>query len=160
MAQVIEVPTAAYAIARAPESLMTIGVGSCVAICLYSPQFHAGALLHCMLSRAGQHVPNPFLYADTGISRILEELIKIGVTPTSLVAKLVGGAEMFPTLQTPGESGIGTRNIEETTKILQAIGIPVASSSLGGNRGKSLAFDLNTGIVTITGPFRQDSQSI
>ena len=160
MAELIEVPTASYAIAQAPNSLTTVGVGSCVAICLYSPESHAGALLHCMLSRAGQHVPNPALYADTGVSTVLEQLLKLGVTPTSLIAKLVGGAEMFPTLQTADAHGIGQRNVEETTKILQAIGIPIASTSLGGNRGRSLVFDLATGVVTVTEPFKAQGQSI
>jgi chemotaxis protein CheD len=160
MPQLIEVPTASYAVAKAPDGLATVGIGSCIVICLYSAQNRAGALLHCMLSRAGQNVPNPALYADTGISTVLEQLLKINVTPTSLVAKIIGGAEMFPALKPSNEYGIGERNIEETTRILQAIGIPIASTSLGGNRGRSLTFDLSTGAVIVAEPFKAQRQTI
>ena len=160
MTEIIEVPTASFAIGQAPSSLVTVGVGSCVAICLYSPRHRAGALLHSMLGRAGQRVPNPALYADTGISAVLEQLIKLGVPPTSLTAKVIGGAEMFPVLQQYYLHAIGKRNIDEATRLLQAIGIPIAGTSTGGNRGRSLTFDLSSGLVTITEPFKTTPQII
>lgn len=149
MDNTIEVPTGAYAVAQSPNSLSTVGIGSCMAICLYSPEHAAGALIHCMLPRAGQHVSNPYLYADTALSDVLEKLLHVGVEPATLTAKLVGGAQMFPALSANNQN-IGQRNIEEVGRLLKVIGIPVAARDVGGSHGRSLVFDLDTGVVSVS----------
>ena len=156
----VEVPTAGYAIARAPDSLVTVGIGSCLAICLYSQEHQLGALLHCMLPHVGQHVTNPCLYVDTALNTVLEKLLSEGIQTATLTAKLIGGAEMFPDLQPTGYQGIGRQNIEETTRLLQAIHIPIVASSTGGNRGKSILFDLSTGAVSVSTAFVPATQKI
>jgi chemotaxis protein CheD len=145
----IDIPTASYAVAKAPDTLATVSIGSCVAICLYSASVNVGALMHCMLPRAERHMTNPYLYTDTAMSNILKELLKQNITVQQLTAKLVGGAQMFPTLEGNNQD-IGKRNIDEANLILQVIGIPVIASDVGGNNGRSLVFDLSTGMVTIT----------
>lgn len=145
----IDIPTASYAVASAPDTLTTVSIGSCVAICLYSSSASVGALMHCMLPRAEQHMTNPYLYTDTALSSITKELIERGVTVQELTAKIVGGAQMFPTLHTEGQD-IGKRNIDEAKLLLKVIGIPIVASDVGGNNGRSLVFDLTTGGVTIT----------
>jgi len=150
MANRIEVPTGGYSFAQAPDRLVTIGVGSCLAICLYSPERKVGALIHSMLPRAGQHVTNPSLYVDTALNVVLEKFAHAGIDHRHLFAKLVGGAEMFPGIQQiDNAGGIGQRNVEEASRLLKILGIPVASTSLGGNRGRSLSFDMENGVVSI-----------
>ena len=153
MARSIEVPTAGYAFAQAPDTLTTIGVGSCLAICLYVPERKAGALIHCMLPRAGQHVSNPSVYVDTALNAVLEQFLQADIQPKSLIAKLVGGAEMFPEVpqtQTGDMGSIGKRNVEEATRLLEIVKIPVASKCVGGHHGRSLLFNLESGSISIS----------
>src|SRR4051812_15310507 len=95
MAQILDVETSNYAIASAPDVLRTSGVGSCVAICLYEKSQRVGALLHIMLPRAENDGLNPLRFADTALNIVLIELGKRNITKDQLIAKLVGGAEMF-----------------------------------------------------------------
>lgn len=153
MAQLIEVLAGRFAIGKAPDTLASIGVGSCLAICLYAPSYQTGALMHCMLPRATQPVANPGIYVDTAINTMLEELLKLGIHPTDLSAKLIGGAAMFPTLAASDTQNIGKRNLEEAMRILETIHVRIISNATGGNRGRSLNFDLNTGDVMVTTAF-------
>ncbi|HSX29285.1 MAG TPA: chemotaxis protein CheD [Candidatus Saccharimonadales bacterium] len=143
----VNVDTSDFALGQAPQVLATAGIGSCVAICLYAKDRRVGALLHVMLPRAeGDHL-NPCRFADTAISMALLELAKQSIVPTQLVAKLVGGAQMFKAFADAGS--IGVRNVEEIRRILHTIGIPIEAENIGGSTGRNLEFDLTTGSVTI-----------
>lgn len=144
----IEVNTSDFALGKAPQTLTTFGIGSCVAVCLYEKERHIGALLHIMLPRSeGDHL-NPLRFADTALSFVLVELQKQSITPVNLTAKLVGGAQMFKAYAQT--SNIGAKNVAEIKRILQAIGVPIESEDVGGNAGRNLTFDLSSGLVTIT----------
>jgi chemotaxis protein CheD len=143
----IDVPTAGHAIATAPDSLTTEGVGSCIIVCLYSQKNKTGALLHCMLPRAENDNSNPYRCVDTALDRIVVELLHRGIKIPDLTAKLVGGAQMFVTHES--RLSIGQQNIDETLRILNAMGISVVASDVGGNSGRSLTFDINTGLISI-----------
>jgi chemotaxis protein CheD len=153
MADIIEVPTAGYGFTNAPNILKTSGIGSCLAVSLYSGKYRKGALVHFMLPRAGQIVINPCIYADTALSLVLEKFVQEGVQPTDLIAKLIGGAQMFPKMEQNEMHDIGIRNTEEAARLLQILHIPVVARSVGGNRGRSLTFDLETGNVSINKVF-------
>jgi chemotaxis protein CheD len=143
----IDVATSDFALGRAPQILTTSGIGSCVAVCLYEPERQVGALLHIMLPRSeGDHL-NPRRFADTAINLVLIEFQAQAIAPTQLTAKLVGGAQMFKTFTT---ANIGGRNVEEITRILHTIGIPIASQDVGGNAGRNLEFNLSAGLVTVS----------
>jgi len=145
----INVDTSDFAVGSAPQVLTTAGIGSCVAVCLYQKERHIGALLHIMLPRAeGDHL-NPRRFADTAINLAILELGKHSVGPDELTAKLVGGAQMFKAFASAGN--IGMRNVEEIRRILQTIGIPIEAEDIGGNTGRNLEFDLDSGLVTIIG---------
>jgi chemotaxis protein CheD len=147
MSSPINVSTASYAIAKEPDSLSTLGVGSCIVICLYAADQKIGALLHCMLPREESDTSNPYRCVDTAISQIVVELLRRGITTPSLTAKLVGGSQMFPSVDS--QQSIGEQNIEQALRILKIMEIPVLGTDLGGSSGRSVIFDLNTGSVSI-----------
>lgn len=148
MSQKVDVATADYALGRAPQILTTEGIGSCVAICLYHQPRQIGALLHVMLPRAEGGDLNPLRFADTALSLVLVELTKQGITKTELIAKLIGGAQMFKSAAF--SSNIGARNAAEVRLLLSALGIAIAGEDLGGTTGRSLEFDLATGLVHVS----------
>ncbi len=76
--------------------LVTYALGSCIAVALYDPVAKAGGLLHYMLPEsaidAAKAAANPFMFADTGIPRLIEVLRAAGGEPKRMVVRLAGGA--------------------------------------------------------------------
>ncbi|HIH00958.1 TPA: chemotaxis protein CheD [Thermoplasmata archaeon] len=146
---------AQYAIGRPPERLCCLGLGSCVAVFIYDPDTKIGGVLHALLPRKpAKKDPDP-KYTDSGIKILYDEIVSKGAKKRKLIAKLVGGAQMFPNLDL-GISDIGTENIREARKTLQSLGVEVVSEEVKGNKGRSAYYSLETGDVTIRTAFSAD----
>ena len=148
--EIIEVKMGDFQISAAPVCLTTGGIGSCVAICLYNYLQRKGALAHVMLPASpGSASPqNDYRYADAAINGMLSALEREGISRHQVIAKIVGGANMFPDIQ--GRSPkVGERNIESVRAILKDFGLTVSSEETGGSAGRAISFDLSNGIVTI-----------
>lgn len=143
-----------FAIGRTPAVLITQGIGSCVAVCLYEKEKKIGALVHIMLPKTikittdGDRV-NPLRFVNTALPIVIGELEKVGVTKEGLSAKLVGGAHMFRVLG-GAQDDLGAKNVKAVEEILIGSGIKIDNEDVGGNVGRSLEFDLETGVVKIT----------
>jgi chemotaxis protein CheD len=87
-------------------------------------------------------------YADTAINIILSEFQKQGCDISNVVAKIAGGASMFPDLKKDGK-GVGERNVEATMGILAAMKIPLTGSDTGGDYGRSIEFSTISGEMRI-----------
>ena len=146
----IRVEMAEFAIAESPKVLIATGIGSCIGVCLYAKQRKTGALAHIMLpySEEKEIFGNPLRYADRAIDTMLSNLFNRGIQSADLAAKIVGGANMFPFLLSPSEQ-MGTRNAEAVKEILTKKGVKLTAEHVGGNFGRSLRFELDTGIVTV-----------
>lgn len=150
MQQTIDVGTADFAVAKGSYILESKGIGSCVVICFYDESQKGGALCHIMLPAHPENPPlNPLRFADTAIPMALTELEHIGIPREQLVAHLVGGASMFEGL---GDfvNSIGSQNIAAVQHILAAAGIPIASMNVGGTKGRSVTFFLESGHIDVT----------
>jgi chemotaxis protein CheD len=142
-------------VAKAPERICCMGLGSCVAVFLYDPESKIGGVLHALLPNAVRDTRTPTKYTDTGIPRLIDAVRAKGADRSRLRAKLVGGAQMFPNLNIT-VSDIGKTNVTEAKKTLRRLGIRVVSEDTFGNRGRSATFDLETGRVTITTAFSEE----
>lgn len=138
-------------IAQAPEVLVTRGLGSCLGIVIYDPFRKVGALVHPMLPKIeeGRVKTNAYKFVDSGISAMVEELKKKGCALSALTAKIFGGGHMFSSIPADSVFNIGARNIEVARQALVACGIRIIAEDTGGNRGRTIFFDLSTGKVTI-----------
>ncbi|MFZ5648358.1 MAG: chemotaxis protein CheD [Bacillota bacterium] len=147
----IQVGIADYKITREPNRLITLGLGSCVGVSLYDPVRKLGGLLHVMLpdSKQFNNVNKPAKFADLGIPLIVREMQSMGASINRLQAKLVGGAQMFSGLDDKMTLNIGQRNTEKSREMLKKLGIPVLCEEVGGNRGRTMILDTQTGQVTI-----------
>lgn len=152
MHALVRVGMAELAILRAPGELTSLGLGSCVAVCLYDCKSAIAGLSHVMLpqSEPTRSVENPGKYADTAVPLLIQRMAEIGASCGRLQSVLVGGAEMFsfagrglPQLR------IGERNICAVQAVLQELGIPIAGQNVGGKQGRSLVFDAGTGVVHV-----------
>jgi len=140
-----------YTIAHKPATIGSLGLGSCVAITLFDPVTKTGALAHIMLptiesARSHQNVNK---FADKAIENMLNDLTKIGVKKKNLIAKLVGGAHMFQTLDKKIHTGVGESNLESVRERLREEDIRIVAEDTGGHLGRTVYLDLNSGEVFI-----------
>jgi chemotaxis protein CheD len=132
-------------VAKSPGCLKSI-LGSCVAIVLYHPRQHVGALAHVVLPKSAGQTSSPGKFVDTAVPHMLAKLKEYGVNPSGLVAKLAGGANMFGT---SGPLQIGDKNIQAAIETLSANGISVAAQDVGGKTGRRVTLSTATGALTI-----------
>jgi chemotaxis protein CheD len=146
----IQVSIADYAIARAGTRLVTVGLGSCVAIALHAPADRAGGLAHIMLPNAAlsNDRASPGKFAGTAVPHMIEQLRALGVTGR-LEARLVGGASMFEQLLPPGGIPLGSRNVVAARAACADAGIAVVGEDTGGGHGRSVYFDVEAGCVLV-----------
>ena len=76
-------------------------------------------------------------YADTGITAVVDEIIKIGGDIKNLEAKIAGGASMFKNTNKTFE--IGAKNVE-AVKNFKNLGIKLVAEDTGGSRARSVEF--------------------
>ena len=145
------VKVADWAAERGDGVLITLGLGSCVAIMLHDAQANAGAMAHVLLpsTSLARDITNEAKFPDTAVPMLIERLKALGADPRRLVAKLAGGASMFNQLVTPGTIQMGERNVRASRSALRRAEIPIICESVGGDRGRSLRFHVKDGRVEI-----------
>ncbi len=142
-----------YAVGRADECIVTVGLGSCVAIVLHDSRARVGSLAHCLLpdatSARGEQT-NPAKFPASIVPIMVAELRAMGSGGGgALVAKLVGGASMFRALMDRPGMNVGERNIVAARKALDRAGIRIASEDVGGEAGRSVRFSVADGSVLV-----------
>lgn len=145
------VKVADWAVDRGDVVLVTLGLGSCVAIMLHDPEAKAGGMAHVLLpSRSlARDATNPAKFPETAVPLLIERLRALGADPRRLVAKLAGGASMFAALMTPGSVQMGERNIVASRNALREAGIPVTAEAVGGTVGRTVRFTVGAGRADI-----------
>lgn len=145
------VKVADWGVEQGDGVLVTLGLGSCVAIMLHDAGAKAGAMAHVLLpsTRLARDITNHAKFPDTAVPLLVEGLSRLGADPRRLVAKLAGGASMFGQLVTPGTIQMGERNVLAARSVLRAAGIPIAREAVGGERGRSIRFYVCDGRVEV-----------
>jgi chemotaxis protein CheD len=132
------------------DTLKSYGLGSCLAIVLYDPDSEIGGLAHVMLpdgDAADGADTQPGKYADTAIRAMLRRMVEKGAAYTSVEAKIAGGSDMFE-FESFGD-GVGNRNVDAAKEELEKLGVPIVGEDVGGKRGRTVEFDVSTGILNI-----------
>ena len=149
---VIVVGMADLKVAKAPDILTTLGLGSCVGVTLYDRNTKIGGMAHIMLPTykgfEGQTVAK---FADSAIIELIKQLARIGAPQGSLVAKLAGGAHMFGKIQGQQTNmlKIGERNASACVAMLQHLRIPIQANDTGGGHGRTIELNTDTGALKI-----------
>ncbi|MEG1869337.1 MAG: chemotaxis protein CheD [Oscillospiraceae bacterium] len=150
MANIKNVGIADMKICRAPDSLITYALGSCVGVIIYDPVIKLAGMVHVMLPDAMSNPPdNIYKYANTGIEETIKKMQVFGAVRSRLVAKIAGGAKMF---EVSGDSILGTigkRNIERTIEILRKNQISILGNETGGTCARTLIFDAERGVAAL-----------
>ncbi len=144
---IIKVGMADLKIAKFPDALTTLGLGSCIGIALYDPTSKVGGLVHIMLpdSKSIKNNSNIAKFADTGIVELVSQMIRAGAHRNKIVAKIAGGAKMFATTGLSDISNIGERNAQASILMLNELKIPLLARETGENYGRTVELYCDSG---------------
>lgn len=148
----IIVRVADLAAGKDEDELVTIGLGSCVAIMLYDAQVRVGGLAHILLpSRALTRGEDNFAKVPhTAVPALLEKMVEMGAHPRRITARLAGGASMFANLAPPGTIQMGERNLVATRQVLSAQNIPLTGEAVGGDFGRTVRVHCRDGRIQVS----------
>jgi chemotaxis protein CheD len=132
------------------DSIITYSLGSCIGVALYDPAKKIAGLLHFQLpsgamdqARASQ---SPFMFADTGLTKLLELMAGAGADKKRLKCKIAGGAKM---LEGTSTFDIGKRNHTSIRKALWQAGILLDGEDCGGTTPRTMSIHAGTGAVSL-----------
>jgi chemotaxis protein CheD len=161
-----------------PAVLVTIGLGSCVAISFRDPVARFGGLAHILLPaiEESKNKDNPLKFADTAIEKAVEMMLQMGCARNRIETKIAGGASMFSFKEADMQIGtriaggasmfsfkeadmqIGTRNVEAVRRKLKDFKLPIIASDTGGNYGRTVEFDIASGVMLVKSAFNGNKE--
>lgn len=150
--EVIKIGMADLGVTTAPHHLRTTGLGSCVGVVLYDATKRIAGMAHVMLPESTLAKGNDFniaKYADTAIPQLIKDMEQAGASIRNMTAKMAGGAQMFSFLSGNDTMRIGPRNVEACRAMLKNAGIRIVAEDTGGNCGRTIEMDAETGILQI-----------
>ena len=154
----IKVGVAEYAVAEGESRLVTSGLGSCVGIALADPDAGVAGLAHAMLpsgadrddgatAAEGADGRSEGKYVDTAVPELLDAMVARGADRGRIEARLAGGSAMFDFSSADG--GVGERNVDAAEAVLDDRDIPIVATDVGGDYGRSLTLDTETGSLSV-----------
>lgn len=151
MGEVVKVGMADLNVCIPPNSITTLGLGSCVGVILYDPVKKISGMVHVMLpdSTKINNNENKAKFADTGIKELLDRILKMGASKPAIIAKIAGGAQMFAFSSNNDMLRVGDRNVEATKKTLRELSIPLVAEDTGNSYGRTIEFFPETGELKI-----------
>ncbi len=131
-------------------TLITHGLGSCIAVMTYDPIVKVAGMLHFQLPTSTlspeRAKESPGTFADTGIPLLFERMYALGSKKGNIQVKVAGGGNFH------GDSGtfdIGKRNYTMMRKIFWKAQVLIAAEDCGGNRSRTARLFVDTGQITI-----------
>ena len=136
----------------ADDVLITVGLGSCVAILLYDPEARIGGLAHVLLpSPALTRLDgNPAKFPQSAVPQLLQMMTAEGARRQRITARLAGGASMFAALAPPGTVQMGERNLVAARQALSSHGLPLVGEAVGGDFGRTVRLRVADGHVEVS----------
>lgn len=132
------------------EVLMALGLGSCIGVCVYDLAKRLYVMAHVVLpSSTGFSVDVPGKYGDTALPAILDTLQSRGSVGRGLKAFMVGGAQLFSFGAATPKLDIGERNASVIESELRSRNIPIVAKDVGGNSGRTVNLNVETGRVMV-----------
>lgn len=136
-------------VGRDPVLLACIGLGSCIGVVLYDPEKRIGGLAHVMLPGNSRQEGLVGKFVNTAIEEMIKEMKTKGADKKRIRAKIFGGANMFPSLNSRTILLIGERNIKAVREELKKWEIPLVAKDVGGTEGRTIIFNTHDGKVTM-----------
>lgn len=152
-----KVGIAEYDVTTNGAVLKTSGLGSCVGVALHDEAAGVAGLAHVMLPAAEEiEEETPAKFADAGTELLIDELERNGADRARIEAKIAGGSDMLDFSQ--GNGGIGDRNINTVRETLAEHDVSLVAEDTGGDHGRSLEFEAETGTLVVKGANRNETE--
>lgn len=131
--------------------LATLGLGSCVAICLHDPVAKVAGMAHVLLPNKSlsRNAENPAKFPQSAVPLLVQKMEALGAEKSRLTARLVGGASMFGNLSPSGAVQMGERNVVASRQVLEEQGIRITAEDTGGTTGRSIRLQAVDGALFI-----------
>ncbi len=129
-------------VAGSPTRLTAI-LGSCVGVAIFDPETRTGGLAHVMMPRNEQGNGQRAKFADTAVPALVEALVRKGVKPRGLIAKLAGGASVLCRDRSGPLFQIGRESVRILKGALEAAEIKLVWEDTGGRLGRKMLVDLS-----------------
>lgn len=138
------------------DTLITYSLGSCIGVTMFDPVTKVGGMIHYMLPLSkispDKAKTKPAMFADTGITQLLNKLYKLGAVKKRLIVKAAGGSEL---LDQNKVFNIGERNFLILRKLMWKNNILIKASDVGGNISRTMKMEVSTGRVIIKSAGRE-----
>lgn len=144
------------------DILKTYGLGSCVALVVYSQSRKIAGMAHIALPEASVNPAKakllPSYFADTGVPQLVEWIEKTaGGVRRSFSYRLYGGASI---LDENNRFDIGRRNALAIKRLLWRYGCGVIKEDIGGTVSRTVSIDASTGEVSVNYVQKRTQQEV
>jgi chemotaxis protein CheD len=137
-----------------PTMVSTV-LGSCVAITMHEPDMEQGIICHSFLPRVSESRDRVngriqiCRYVDTAVEHLLQTMLKLGAKKKNLEIKLFGGSNGIANKRVRVSSAfsVGERNVSTALECLAKHSLKPIAMDVGGNVGRKLFFDTQTGDI-------------
>lgn len=132
-------------------TLACLGLGSCVGVTAWDPVTRVAAMAHVVLpSSEGRRPDSGAKYADRAIPKLVQAVKDQGGLKSRLIIKIAGGAQMALSLSNDPIFKIGEQNVAAVLEAINREGLKVAAEETGGNRGRTLRMDAESGETRVS----------
>lgn len=132
------------------STLTALGLGSCIGVCAYDPVSRVGGMAHVVLpSSNGKTDQLPAKSADVGVANLIVAMVRAGADKRRIRVAIAGGAQLFSFTGADTHMDVGNRNTKAVGVALLEAGIRTKASDVGGNTGRTVRLDSQSGVVTV-----------
>ena len=146
---IAEVGIGQFVIAEGVYTLVAYGIGSSICTIFYSelPEKKVGGMVHAILPNEEYSLDrrNRIKFTDLAIRDMLEKFLEMGVNKDKIKARIIGGAHIYCN----SCKSIAEENISSSKRVLDELGISIVSEDVGGDRGRSIFFEIGSGKVWV-----------
>lgn len=149
MQEIIDVQIGQIKVEHGEKLLRSNAIGSCIVIAVYDAAKKNGALAHIMLpgtAPENKKAEEKTKYAADAVDAIISQMAILGSKADDLDVVLVGGANVL----NREDDTICEDNIESVLEILTQKNLKIRAKAVGGNKRKSIFFDIEKGIINYT----------
>lgn len=140
--EVVEIFPGEYHATRSPRIISTV-LGSCIAVALYDASTGVAGMNHFMLPGELKtdriYASGSGKYGMYAMELLINEIIKLGGSKKSFLAKVFGGGKVLKNVSGFTNS-VPEGNITFVMSYLKQEGIPIASQDVGGTAGRRVLF--------------------
>ncbi|NCO97193.1 MAG: hypothetical protein COY38_00840 [Candidatus Aenigmarchaeota archaeon CG_4_10_14_0_8_um_filter_37_24] len=144
----IELKMGESVVVKEPSDIEFKGLGNSIIVCMFEDYSRIGAMGHIMIpTQSSAYKEAPFRHGSKAIQYMVDKIENLGGIRRRIQAKIIGGAVLFKRFPEAGSNG--EKIIAFVKKRLAEKKISVAAADVGGDCGRSVKFDSETGKVTV-----------